>query len=132
MKKTTGPLRAAAAAATGVAMLVATSKESLGAQLDHYPAIMPPAVASDLAHIQQEQVQAEPAEPPQKGIPALPGLRRPQQRLWRRPSPTLVRRRVPASRLPFLLAGELHVVRRKNGSPSTHPLRGPELRALRP
>ena len=93
---------------------------------------MPPAVASDLAHIQQEQVQAEPAEPPQKGIPALPGLRRPQQRLWRRPSPTLVRRRVPASRLPFLLAGALHVVRRKNGSPSTHPLRGPELRALRP
>ena len=27
--------------------------------------------------------------------------------------------------------GRLHVVRRKNGSPSTHPLRGPELRALR-
>jgi integrase len=25
----------------------------------------------------------------------------------------------------------LHVARRKNGSPSTHPLRGPELRALR-
>jgi len=28
-------------------------------------------------------------------------------------------------------AGRLHVVRLKNGSPSTHPLRGPELRALR-
>ena len=25
----------------------------------------------------------------------------------------------------------LHVARRKNGSPSTHPLRGPELRTLR-
>ena len=31
-----------------------------------------------------------------------------------------------------LKAGALLVVRRKNGSPSTHPLRGPELRALRP
>ena len=30
-----------------------------------------------------------------------------------------------------LKAGALHVARRKNGSPSTHPLRGPELRALR-
>src|SRR5262249_57735731 len=30
-----------------------------------------------------------------------------------------------------LKAGTLHVARRKNGSPSTHPLRGPELRALR-
>ncbi len=30
-----------------------------------------------------------------------------------------------------LQAGALHVARRKNGSPSTHPLRGPELRALR-
>jgi type 1 fimbriae regulatory protein FimE len=30
-----------------------------------------------------------------------------------------------------LKAGVLHVTRRKNGSPSTHPLRGPELRALR-
>ncbi len=30
-----------------------------------------------------------------------------------------------------LKQGLLHVVRRKNGSPSTHPLRGPELRALR-
>jgi type 1 fimbriae regulatory protein FimB/type 1 fimbriae regulatory protein FimE len=30
-----------------------------------------------------------------------------------------------------LTAGMLHVARRKNGSPSTHPLRGPELRALR-
>jgi integrase len=30
-----------------------------------------------------------------------------------------------------LKAGLLHVTRRKNGSPSTHPLRGPELRALR-
>ncbi len=30
-----------------------------------------------------------------------------------------------------LKAGRLHVVRLKNGSPSTHPLRGPELRALR-
>jgi type 1 fimbriae regulatory protein FimB/type 1 fimbriae regulatory protein FimE len=30
-----------------------------------------------------------------------------------------------------LRAGALHVARRKNGSPSTHPLRGPELRALR-
>jgi len=30
-----------------------------------------------------------------------------------------------------LKAGAFHVVRRKNGSPSTHPLRGPELRALR-
>jgi hypothetical protein len=29
-----------------------------------------------------------------------------------------------------LKAGVLHVARRKNGSPSTHPLRGPELRAL--
>ena len=28
-------------------------------------------------------------------------------------------------------ASLLHVTRRKNGSPSTHPLRGPELRALR-
>ena len=28
-------------------------------------------------------------------------------------------------------AGLLHVRRRKNGAPSTHPLRGPELRALR-
>src|SRR5215472_7231461 len=27
-----------------------------------------------------------------------------------------------------LKAGLLHVIRRKNGSPSTHPLRGPELR----
>jgi type 1 fimbriae regulatory protein FimB/type 1 fimbriae regulatory protein FimE len=30
-----------------------------------------------------------------------------------------------------LKAGVLHVARRKNGSPSTHPLRGPELRGLR-
>jgi integrase len=30
-----------------------------------------------------------------------------------------------------LKAGTLHVVRLKHGSPSTHPLRGPELRALR-
>jgi type 1 fimbriae regulatory protein FimB/type 1 fimbriae regulatory protein FimE len=30
-----------------------------------------------------------------------------------------------------LKAGVLHVARRKNGSPATHPLRGPELRALR-
>ncbi len=30
-----------------------------------------------------------------------------------------------------LKAGRLHVVRLKHGSPSTHPLRGPELRALR-
>jgi integrase len=30
-----------------------------------------------------------------------------------------------------LKGGVLHVTRRKNGSPSTHPLRGPELRALR-
>lgn len=30
-----------------------------------------------------------------------------------------------------LKAGLLHVVRLKNGTPSTHPLRGPELRALR-
>jgi integrase len=30
-----------------------------------------------------------------------------------------------------LKAGTLHVARRKNGSPSTHPLRGPELRAIR-
>ena len=30
-----------------------------------------------------------------------------------------------------LKAGVFHVTRRKNGSPSTHPLRGPELRALR-
>jgi len=30
-----------------------------------------------------------------------------------------------------LKAGVLHVSRRKNGSPSTHPLRGPEQRALR-
>lgn len=30
-----------------------------------------------------------------------------------------------------LKAGRLHVVRLKNGTPSTHPLRGPELRALR-
>jgi type 1 fimbriae regulatory protein FimE len=30
-----------------------------------------------------------------------------------------------------LRAGTLHVARLKNGSPSTHPLRGPELRALR-
>jgi type 1 fimbriae regulatory protein FimB/type 1 fimbriae regulatory protein FimE len=30
-----------------------------------------------------------------------------------------------------LKAGMLHVIRRKNGSPSTYPLRGPELRALR-
>jgi type 1 fimbriae regulatory protein FimB/type 1 fimbriae regulatory protein FimE len=30
-----------------------------------------------------------------------------------------------------LNAGVLHVARRKNGSPSTHPLRRPELRALR-
>jgi integrase len=30
-----------------------------------------------------------------------------------------------------LKAGAFHVARRKNGSPSTHPLRGPELRALR-
>jgi len=30
-----------------------------------------------------------------------------------------------------LKAGVFHVARRKNGSPSTHPLRGPELRALR-
>ena len=30
-----------------------------------------------------------------------------------------------------LKAGTLHVARLKNGSPSTHPLRGPELRALR-
>ena len=30
-----------------------------------------------------------------------------------------------------LKAGTLHVARIKNGSPSTHPLRGPELRALR-
>jgi integrase len=30
-----------------------------------------------------------------------------------------------------LKAGLLHVVRLKHGSPSTHPLRGPELRALR-
>jgi integrase len=29
-----------------------------------------------------------------------------------------------------LKAGVLHVTRRKNGSPSTHPHRGPELRAL--
>jgi len=28
-------------------------------------------------------------------------------------------------------AGLLHVARLKHGSPSTHPLRGPELRALR-
>jgi type 1 fimbriae regulatory protein FimB/type 1 fimbriae regulatory protein FimE len=27
--------------------------------------------------------------------------------------------------------GMLHVRRRKNGMPSTHPLRGPEIRALR-
>src|SRR5271154_1105259 len=31
-----------------------------------------------------------------------------------------------------LKAGTLHVARLKHGSPSTHPLRGPELRALRP
>ena len=30
-----------------------------------------------------------------------------------------------------LKAGTLHVSRRKSGSPSVHPLRGPELRALR-
>ena len=30
-----------------------------------------------------------------------------------------------------LKAGTLHVARLKNGLPSTHPLRGPELRALR-
>jgi type 1 fimbriae regulatory protein FimE len=30
-----------------------------------------------------------------------------------------------------LKTGLLHVTRRKNGTPSTHPLRGPELRALR-
>lgn len=30
-----------------------------------------------------------------------------------------------------LAQGHLHVVRAKNGSPSTHPLRGPEIRALR-
>jgi integrase len=30
-----------------------------------------------------------------------------------------------------LKAGTLHVVRLKQGSPSTHPLRGPEIRALR-
>ena len=30
-----------------------------------------------------------------------------------------------------LKQGVLHVTRNKNGSPSTHPLRGPELRALR-
>jgi integrase len=30
-----------------------------------------------------------------------------------------------------LTAGTLHVARLKHGSPSTHPLRGPELRALR-
>jgi type 1 fimbriae regulatory protein FimB/type 1 fimbriae regulatory protein FimE len=30
-----------------------------------------------------------------------------------------------------LRAGAFYVTRRKNGSPSTHPLRGPELRALR-
>ena len=30
-----------------------------------------------------------------------------------------------------LKGGAFHVIRRKNGSPSTHPLRGPELRALR-
>jgi len=30
-----------------------------------------------------------------------------------------------------LKAGALHVARLKHGSPSTHPLRGPELRALR-
>lgn len=30
-----------------------------------------------------------------------------------------------------LKAGELHVVRLKKGKPTTHPLRGPELRALR-
>ncbi len=30
-----------------------------------------------------------------------------------------------------LKQGVLHVARRKNGSPATHPLRGPELRALR-
>ena len=30
-----------------------------------------------------------------------------------------------------LKAGALHVARLKNGAPSTHPLRGPELRALR-
>jgi integrase len=30
-----------------------------------------------------------------------------------------------------LKAGSLHVARLKNGSPSTHPVRGPELRALR-
>ena len=30
-----------------------------------------------------------------------------------------------------LKQGILHVTRRKNGSPATHPLRGPELRALR-
>ncbi len=30
-----------------------------------------------------------------------------------------------------LRQGILHVARRKNGSPATHPLRGPELRALR-
>ncbi len=30
-----------------------------------------------------------------------------------------------------LKQGILHVARRKNGSPATHPLRGPELRALR-
>ena len=30
-----------------------------------------------------------------------------------------------------LKAGTLHVARLKNGSPSTHPLRGPEVRALR-
>jgi integrase len=30
-----------------------------------------------------------------------------------------------------LKGGVLHVIRRKNGSPSTHPLRGPELRGLR-
>jgi integrase len=28
-------------------------------------------------------------------------------------------------------AGVLQVVRRKSGTPSTHPLRGPEIRALR-
>jgi type 1 fimbriae regulatory protein FimE len=30
-----------------------------------------------------------------------------------------------------LKAGTIHVARLKHGSPSTHPLRGPELRALR-
>ena len=31
-----------------------------------------------------------------------------------------------------LKAGTLHVTRLKNGRPSVHPIRGPELRALRP